>query len=335
MEEKVVWFSGNILKSFTMKSSSQHLNKIKTVIDLGDTFDNRKGIDFNVWNRIRNYYFDRLRDSGIFVHMILGNHCTYYKNTNEINSPELLLKEYDNIEIYSQPETVMIDGAKILMLPWINTSNYEETMKWINDTSAEIAMGHLELQGFEVTPGNKQEHGMDPAIFKKFKQVFSGHYHHKSSRGNITYLGNPYQMFWNDYKDERGFHLYEPKTNKLKRVKNPFEIFQKIYYNDSTGSHLSISPSEFSNSFVKIIVEDKKDYQQFEDLVESLYQANAIDVKIIETLVEDNTSEEVDIEIKDTLTLLNEYIDEVEISVDKHKLKQLMKTLYIESCEVA
>ena len=128
-------------------------NNIKTVIDLGDTFDNRKGIDFNVWNRIRNYYFDRLRDSGIFVHMILGNHCTYYKNTNEINSPELLLKEYDNIEIYSRPETVMIDGAKILMLPWINSSNYEETMKWINDTSAEIAMGHLELSGFEVTPG--------------------------------------------------------------------------------------------------------------------------------------------------------------------------------------
>jgi len=150
-------------------------NKIKTVIDLGDTFDNRKGIDFNVWNRIRNYYFDRLRDSGIFVHMILGNHCTYYKNTNEINSPELLLKEYDNIEIYSQPETVMIDGAKILMLPWINSSNYDDTLRHLNDTSAEIAMGHLELQGFEVTPGNKQEHGMDPSIFKKFKQVFSGH----------------------------------------------------------------------------------------------------------------------------------------------------------------
>ena len=310
-------------------------HNIKTVIDLGDTFDNRKGIDFNVWSRVRQYYCQRLEDMGVFVHMILGNHCVYYKNTNEINSPELLLKDFSNIEIYAHPEVVMIDGAKILMLPWINTSNYEETMKWINDTSAEIAMGHLELQGFEVTPGNKQEHGMDPAIFKKFKQVFSGHYHHKSSRGNITYLGNPYQMFWNDYKDERGFHLYEPKTNKLKRVKNPFEIFQKIYYNDSTGSHLSISPSEFSNSFVKIIVEDKKDYQQFEDLVESLYQANAIDVKIIETLVEDNTSEEVDIEIKDTLTLLNEYIDEVEISVDKHKLKQLMKTLYIESCEVA
>ena len=175
---------------------------------------------------------------------------------------------------------------------------------------------------------------MDPAIFKKFKQVFSGHYHHKSSRGNITYLGNPYQMFWNDYKDERGFHLYEPKTNKLKRVKNPYEIFQKIFYNDSTGSHLSFDTSQCTNSFVKIIVEDKKDYQQFENFVEKLYQANAIDIKIVETLVDDKSSDDVDVEIKDTLTLLNEYIDEVEVAVDKNKLKQLMKTLYIESCEV-
>jgi len=308
---------------------------VRTIIDLGDTFDNRKGIDFNVWSRVRQHYFQRLEDMGIFVHMILGNHCTYYKNTNEINSPDLLLKDFSNIEIYSRPETVMIDDTKILMLPWINSSNMEETMTWINDTSAEIAMGHLELNGFLVTPGMTMDHGMDPAIFKKFKQVFSGHFHHKSKKGNIQYLGNPYQMFWNDYKDERGFHLYEPKTNKLKRVKNPYEIFQKIYYNDSTGSHLSFNTSECANSFVKIIVEDKKDYFEFEKFVDEVFVSKPHDVKIIETLVQNDTSDvEENLEIKDTLTLLNEYIDEVELSVNKEKLKSLMKTLYIESCEV-
>jgi DNA repair exonuclease SbcCD nuclease subunit len=308
-------------------------HRIKTVIDLGDTFDNRKGIDFNVWSRVRQHYFQRLEDMGIFVHMILGNHCTYYKNTNEINSPDLLLKDFSNIKVYSRPETVMIDDTKILMLPWINSQNYEETMTWINDTSAEIAMGHLELNGFLVNLGIKMEHGMDPSIFSKFKQVFSGHFHHKSTKGNITYLGNPYQMFWNDYKDERGFHLYEPKTNKLKRVKNPYEIFQKIYYNDTTGSHLGFDTNQCTNSFVKIIVEDKKDYLEFEKFVDSVFAIKPHDVKIIETLVSDNNIEE-NLEIKDTLTLLNEYIDEVELSVNKEKLKLLMKSLYIESCEV-
>jgi hypothetical protein len=177
------------------------------------------------------------------------------------------------------------------------------------------------------------DHGMDASIFSKFKQVFSGHYHHKSKKGNIQYLGNPYQMFWNDYKDPRGFHFYEPATNKLKFVQNPYEIFQKIYYNDS-DPNFSIDPTEYSNSYVKIIVEEKKDYLKFENMVEKLYDANVIDLKIVETLVDEDSSEEVNIEVKDTLTLLNEYIDEVDMAVDKTDLKKLMRSLYIESCEV-
>lgn len=307
---------------------------ITTVIDLGDTFDNRKNIDYNVWSRIRRYYFDRLRDSGITVHMILGNHCVYYKNTNDVNAPDLLLDTYDNIRVYSKPETVEIDGENILMLPWINSENYDETMEVIKNTKAKIAMGHLELNGFEVSPGMLHEGGMDPDVFFKFKQVFSGHFHHKSSRGNITYLGNPYQMFWNDYKDPRGFHLYEPKSNKLKFIKNPFEIFKKIYYNDA-NNNFSINPDEYTDTYVKVVVEEKKDYFQFENMIESLYDVGVHDLKVIETIVDkDNSDVDVNLEVKDTLTLLNEYIDEVEITIDKNSLKSLMKTLYIESCEV-
>jgi len=305
---------------------------IRTIIDLGDTFDNRKGIDFNVWSRVRQHYFQRLEDMGIAVHMILGNHCTYYKNTNVINSPDLLLKDFSNIQVYSRPQTVSIDGTNIIMLPWINSSNMEETMTLINDTSAEIAMGHLELNGFEVTPGMKMEHGMAPSIFSKFKQVFSGHYHHKSSRGNITYLGNPYQMFWNDYKDQRGFHLYDPKKNKLEFIVNPFEIFKKVYYNDSNKMQLDFS--EFTNTYVKVIVEEKNDYYEFEKVIENLYEVGVHDIKIVENLVDGESMDDCEVEVKDTITLLNEYIDEVEVSVEKTVLKNLMRNLYIESCEV-
>ena len=306
---------------------------ITTVIDLGDTFDNRKNIDYNVWARIRRNYFDRLQDMGIFVHMILGNHCVYYKNTNEVNAPDLLLDTYDNIEVYSEPEVVMIEGTKILMLPWINSSNYDDTLKHLNDTSAKVVMGHLELNGFEVSPGMLHDGGMDPDIFFKFKQVFSGHFHHKSSRGNITYLGNPYQMFWNDYKDPRGFHLYEPSSNKLEFIKNPFEIFKKIYYNDSNKQE--INPEEYRNTYVKLVVEQKTDFYAFEKLVESLYNADVLDLKIIETMVEkDKKDVDINLEVTDTLSLLNEYIDEVEMSVNKNDLKSVMRSLYIESCEV-
>ena len=308
---------------------------IKTIIDLGDTFDNRKSIDFNVWSRIRRSYFDRLARMDITVHMILGNHCVYYKNTNEINSPELLLKDYENIQVYNRVTTTYIEDTPICFIPWINKENQEETLSHLESTNAEIVMGHLELDGFEVTPGLKMEHGMDPKIYKQFKQVFSGHYHHKSSKGNITYLGNPYQMFWNDYKDERGFHLYDPPTNKLTRVVNPFEIFQKVFYNDLVNKEHVIDET-YKNTFVKVVVEEKRDYHQFEKMIDSLYDVGVYDIKIIENLSsEDGGDEEINIEVKDTLTLLNEYVDETDMIVDKTELKKLMRSLYIESCEVA
>ena len=305
---------------------------VGTIIDLGDTFDNRKSMDFNTFNRVNENYFKRLKDYE--VHMILGNHCTYYKNTNKINSPELLLEQYKNINIYASPEEITLGSKKFLMMPWINQENKAECLKLISDSEADIMCGHLECDGFEVTPGMKFDGGFKVSEFKNFKRVWSGHFHHKSKHGNVQYLGNPYQMFWNDYKDTRGFHIYDTETDKLKFIKNPYEIFDKIFYDDTSVDYNKQDVSSYKDKFIKLIVEEKRDYQMFETLVDRLYNLGAHDVKIVETLVDADNIEDAELETKDTMTLLNEYIDEVEIAVDKTELKSLMRTLYIESCNV-
>ena len=305
---------------------------VGTIIDLGDTFDNRKSMDFNTFNRVNENYFKRLKDYE--VHMILGNHCTYYKNTNRINSPELLLEQYKNINIYASPEEITLGSKKFLMMPWINQENKAECLKLISDSEADIMCGHLECDGFEVTPGMKFDGGFKVSEFKNFKRVWSGHFHHKSKHGNVQYLGNPYQMFWNDYKDTRGFHIYDTETDKLKFIKNPYEIFDKIFYDDTSVDYNKQDVSSYKDKFIKLIVEEKRDYQMFETLVDRLYNLGAHDVKIVETLVDADNIEDAELETKDTMTLLNEYIDEVEIAVDKTELKSLMRTLYIESCNV-
>ena len=308
--------------------------KVDAIIDLGDTFDNRKSIDFNTFNRIRDNYFDRLKKYD--VHMLLGNHCTYYKNTNKVNSPELLLKDYKNIYVYSEPKRVGFGSKKFLMLPWINTENREVVMRLLDTVEADNVCGHLEVNGFEVTPGMKFDHGgLEPSAFKNFKRVWSGHFHHRSKKGNIQYLGNPYQMFWNDYKDTRGFHIYDTETDKLKFIPNPFEIFDKIFYNDKKEDYNKQDVSGYKDKYIKIVVEEKWDYQMFETLVDRLYNLGVHGISIVENLVSEDTATDIEISSKDTLTLLNEYIDEVEMSVDKTDLKNLMRSLYIESCNVA
>ena len=305
---------------------------ITTVIDLGDTFDNRKSMDFNTFHRVKTNYFDRLKDYK--VHMLLGNHCTYYKNTNRINSPELLLEKYENISIYSTPKHIKLGSKKFLMLPWINKENSDEVLELLETSEADICCGHLELTGFEVTPGMKMDHGMDAELFHRFKRVWSGHYHHKSKKGNVQYLGNPYQMYWNDYKDPRGFHIYDTESDKLKFVANPYEIFEKIFYNDIKTDYNKQDVSDYKDKFIKLVVEEKRDYQMFETLVDRLYNVGVHDVKIVETLVDTEDADNVELDVKDTLTLLNEYIDEIEVQVNKTDLKKVMQSLYIESCQV-
>ena len=308
--------------------------KVSTIIDLGDTFDNRKSIDFNTFNRVKENYFERLQ--GYNVHMLLGNHCTYYKNTNRVNSPELLLNQYSNIRIYASPEHIKLGSKKFLMLPWINTENRDDVMKLLETSEADNVCGHLEINGFEVTPGMKFDHGgLDASVFKNFNRVWSGHFHHRSKKGNIQYLGNPYQMFWNDYKDTRGFHIYDTETDKLKFVPNPFEIFDKIFYNDKKEDYNKQDVSCYKDKYIKIVVEEKWDYQMFETLVDRLYNLGVHGISIVENLVAEDTITDVDVSSKDTLTLLNEYIDEVEMTVNKTDLKNLMRSLYIESCNVA
>ena len=306
---------------------------ISTIIDLGDTFDNRKSMDYNTFNRVDSNYFQRLK--GYEVHMILGNHCTYYKNTNKINSPELLLEKYKNINIYASPKEITLGNKTFLMMPWINSENKNSSVEVMQNSTADIMCGHLECDGFEVTPGMKFDGGFKVSDFKNFKRVWSGHFHHKSKHGNVQYLGNPYQMFWNDYKDPRGFHIYDTESDRLKFVRNPYEIFDKIFYDDASSDYNKYDVSNYKDKFIKLIVEEKRDYQMFETLVDRLYNVGAHDVKIVETLVDADNVEDADLETKDTMTLLNEYIDEVEIAVDKTDLKSLMRTLYIESCQVA
>ena len=165
---------------------------IDTIVDMGDTFDNRHGVNFSSLFWAKNNYYDRLRD--YTIHTIIGNHTAYYKNTNKINSIDLLLREYDNVKVYSEVENVLLGDLNVLFVPWINSENEEMALGLIERSSAPVCMGHLDLNGFHATQGHVQENGMSMSPFEKFQKVYSGHFHIRSNKGSIYYLGNPYEL---------------------------------------------------------------------------------------------------------------------------------------------
>ena len=313
---------------------------IKTIFDLGDTFDRRKYINFNSLRSCKEYFFDKARDLGIDIHMIPGNHDTYFKNTNDVNSPDLLLKEYSNISIYEGPTEITMGKTKILFLPWICTENYNEIMEKVQNTSATICFGHFEFLGYQMYRGTPNPHGMDPGIFSNFHRVISGHFHHRHTRGNITYMGNPYEITWADHDDPRGFAIFNCDNQEIEYVDNPNTMFAKLYYDDSEpGSMAAFNNYPFEHlqsKCVRLIVVKKTNISLFEKFIDNLYQQNLIELKIIEDLseFEDNDVGE-DVDLEDTMTLLKEYVDGIELNVDKEKLKNMLQTLYVEAQDVA
>jgi DNA repair exonuclease SbcCD nuclease subunit len=304
---------------------------VEVVIHMGDAFDSRKSIDYQSLQWAKRVVFEPL--SKYEVHMIVGNHDCYYKNTNEVNSPELLLEDYSNIRKYSSPQTVKVGDLDIAFIPWICSENYDETLKVIQKTKAKIAMGHLELNGFRAHRGHTMEDGMDASVFDKFQKVFSGHFHTRSDNGKIFYLGNTYEIYWNDVNDTRGFHIFDTETLEHTPINNPYKLFYNIYYEDTP--HQMFDAMEYENKIVKVIVRKKSKPKNFEKFIDKLYSVGVQDLKIIENFDVQETEEFQIEEDENTLSILNRYIDEAEIQLDRKIVKSLIQDIYKQACEVA
>jgi hypothetical protein len=303
---------------------------ISVVVDLGDTFDSRKGIDFSALAWAKDHYYDRLADMGIEVHTVVGNHTAYYKNTNDINAVDLLLREYSNIKIYSEPTEIKLGNLDVLLLPWINPENESNTYSLIKTTTCLCAMGHLELAGFRVNSQVIMEHGLESKLFEKFSRVYSGHYHTRSNDGRVFYLGNPYEIYWSDWNDTRGFTIFDTETLDHHHIDNPYNIFEIINYDEDVTE----LDSDYENNIVKVVIKNKKNQLKYEKFLDKLYAQNPAEVKVVENFEIALKDFEHDIESEDTISTLNRYIQESETTMDKTRIMDIMSEVYQESCEM-
>ena len=304
---------------------------IRTCIHLGDVFDVRKGIDYWSLDWAKRVFFDPLDMRGIDTHIIVGNHDIFYRTSLKLNSVQLNLKEYTNLSVYNRPETATIQGTEVFMVPWICDDNAEQFVSERDKTDAQICMGHLELAGFYANKDYQCQHGTDPKAFGKFDTVFSGHFHKKSTRSNITYLGNPYQLYWNDLDEERGFHIYDLDTGELEFIPNPTSMFHKVFYNESKTK--LFNPNKFKDSYIKIVVEDKSTPKKLSSFVDNLYRVGVHDIKIIEQFSLE-VDDDVEVEGEDTLTTLTNYVNAMDDNINKTSIIEIFKSLYVEAQEV-
>ena len=314
-------------------------NNIKTIFHLGDLFDRRKYVNYVTLKRTKEMFFDTMREYGMKCYIIPGNHDVYHKNSNDVNSLQQVLGEYsDVVEVIMEPTAKEFDGVDFSFVPWINSSNYEDTMKWLTNKEADsIICGHLEIAGYEMYAGVKNEHGMSPDVFSKFNEVWSGHFHHKSENGNIKYLGAPMEFTFADCDDPRGFHVFNTEKKDLTFIRNTYTMYEKLYYNDEGEKqqlyYRDIDAKQFAGKVIKMYVVRKTAPALFEYFVEKIYEQPDVKMVIHEDYSEFH-EENIDLEeVKDQSTkdLMESYVDGVETDMDKDRLKNILNTMYIEA----
>jgi len=308
-------------------------NNIKTVIHLGDVVDRRKFINHNTAHNFKLKFWNKIDELNLDTHVIIGNHDTYYKNTNEINALQNL-NISKTAKIYTSSQTINFDGLDVLFIPWICDTNKEDTLHHIDSTTAQIVMGHLEIKGFEMHKGHLNEQGLERELFKRFEKVITGHFHKKSDDGHIYYLGCPYQITWSDYNCPKGFHIFDTQTRELTRIPNPLIMFKKFVYNDKGEDYSKKDLSEYENTFVKLFVSNRTDNDMFDKLLDRFHnEINAYEINVIEDNNSDMSAsvrEDILEQGEDTLTFLGNYIDQIDTTLNKTKLKTFAKELYSE-----
>ena len=329
-------YQGRFYKDVFFPYLDKH--NIKNIIHLGDYFDRRRDVNFYSLHKNYEHFIEPMLEKDITMDLIVGNHDIYFKSTNELNSPDYLLN-FPNVNIYKDPITKDYDGLEIALLPWINSENEEEVEEFLQLTSAPFVMSHLEVNGGMVGPGHFHGGGTPASWFERFEQVFSGHFHHKSQLGNIRYLGSQMEFTWNDFGDDKFFHVFDTETREVEVVKNPLKMFHKVFYDDTDETLMTIKKKDFSqleNTFVKVIVTNKNEPYWFDVFVEELIKANPADLKVVEdhSNLDVLNEDELVGDAEDTLTILTKHIDSLNIDGDKTKLDSLMRSLYTESLDI-
>jgi DNA repair exonuclease SbcCD nuclease subunit len=311
-------------------------HNIKDIVQLGDFFDSRTNLSLKAYHTCKPVWLDPLVDNGFHMHILVGNHDITMRESLEINTPTSVLQEYvnsGNVTIHAKHSVIEYPNCSIDVIPWICRENEAEIIEFMRRKKpSDLCVGHFEISGFQMYRGIEGHGGLSPELFERYERTLSGHYHTRSYKEDykIEYVGTPYEITWMDCADPRGFTVFDTESRKWEFVQNPLTMFKKMYYADGCDQDLSL----LKNKFVKLIVEKKTDLYKFDSFLNNLRNAEVYDLGIVENTDHLNLmGGDVDerIEVEDTAKIIENYVDGLETSIDKEKIKAYLQSLYVES----
>lgn len=305
-------------------------NNISYIVQAGDYFDNQTSVDTTAWRESKPVWINELQKNNFQMAVLVGNHDIAYRNTLRVNTPELILSEFDNIQVIKEPTTLTLkDGYSFDIVPWICEENKEEIFSFIEKQASSVLVGHFSIEGFPMFKGGAVEKkGLSRSLFENYPFVFSGHFHSKSSGGNIDYLGVPYEITWADYSDPKGFHVFDTVNQTVEFVVNPHTMFEKISYSED----LDLDTIDIQGKIVKVIVKNRGDLNKYNKFLEKIKSIGTKDLIIEEQVndtskVSDTDLTEIDW-VEDKILYIEKAVESATTDLDKDTVVSYMSDLH-------
>jgi DNA repair exonuclease SbcCD nuclease subunit len=174
----------------------------ETCLFLGDYHNNRASINILTLNyslkclEHMNANFER-------VYFIPGNHDLYYRDKRDIQSVEWA-KHLPNVQICND----WFSSGNVVIAPWLVADDHKRIPK----LTGKYMFGHFELPGYLMNAQIEMpDHGeVQREHFTGFEHVFTGHFHKRQTKKNITYIGNCFPHNYADAgDDDRGMMILE------------------------------------------------------------------------------------------------------------------------------
>lgn len=296
---------------------------VEAIIECGDFLDKRKEIDTNLLDIINKNVMEK---APCPLYMIVGNHNLYYRDNSLVNNISIFQKMFPHSVTVVDKFTSI---GTIDLVPWVNKDNVEDITKKILSSTNLYCVGHFELSGFpfdKVREATVNEERISKSLLSRtYKKVFSGHYHIRSEKDNIMYVGTPHQLTWIDEGVEKYIYILDDVSGELTELVVPFEMFKQIEIKEDNWK--SYCNDDLKNKKVRIIYEDTFDTKLFNDIQTQFIQINP-DIQFIRKTTP--KPKEVEIKLDESKNLLDSILDYVKNiqPENQDKVESLIKKVY-------
>ncbi len=247
--------SAFLVDEIIMRCKERNVTKL---FHLGDFFDDRQSINVKS-SDVGQYFIETLEEAGIEFVIVGGNHDFYYKKSKKVSSLNIF-RRY-NVEVVKNPKVIEVEGNKVLLCPWLSTQEEYDALQELAYQEGEkyICLGHFEIKGYLNNDFHRSYSGMDPEVMKKFRGVYSGHFHKRQTKDNITYVGSTLQKDHGETSQEKGItflnlddlseEFFEfqnvPKHHTIicdvDLLKSPAKILNEKYADDIAGNFIRLN----------------------------------------------------------------------------------------------